>query len=387
MTARILFYTNTNSLPEHWDKVSNGNFFLTKKYLSLLENHSPKELSHCFFGYFLNNQLSGIGLCQFLDLKQVNHITSKKGKVKTLFSRLFTHYLSRKVCFFGNNMLTGQHAFTLNKNLPEANVLNFIKLLEIETKKNTLFKKTQLFIFKDFYPNQTKLLSKVLKSYMRFYIQPNMVLSVKNNWNYWQDYIDQLKKKYRQQLNRASNKLTGFNFRTLEIDEIIHYQQDIENLYLNVCLSSSFNTFILDKTHFINLKKQLKQTFTLTGLFDNHNHLVGFYTLIIDNGQASTYFLGYESKLQKPHMIYLNMLYHMIKSIITFNSKKNSNQKINQINFSRTAMEIKSSVGAVPYQMAGFIKHRNPILNQLIHLIFPFFEPQIKWKQRHPFKN
>jgi hypothetical protein len=56
-----------------------------------------------------------------------------------------------------------------------------------------------------------------------------------------------------------------------------------------------------------------------------------------------TYFLGYDDSIQREKMLYLNMLYDMIAYSI--------NKGFKEIIFARTALEIKSSVGARPIQM------------------------------------
>ena len=57
-----------------------------------------------------------------------------------------------------------------------------------------------------------------------------------------------------------------------------------------------------------------------------------------------------------------------------------------KIIFGRTALEIKSSVGATPTKMTGFIFHNNKILNTFLGKIFRNLEPETVWQQRHPFK-
>ena len=77
-------------------------------------------------------------------------------------------------------------------------------------------------------------------------------------------------------------------------------------------------------------------------------------------------------------MLYLNMLYNMTEFGIEHNFKK--------IIFGRTALEIKSSIGAEPVYMSGFILHTNSFLNKYIGKIFQKLEPNLEWNQRHPFK-
>ena len=58
-----------------------------------------------------------------------------------------------------------------------------------------------------------------------------------------------------------------------------------------------------------------------------------------------------------------------------------------RIIFGRTALEIKSSIGAEPIMMSGFMYHQNYWINKLLPKIYPKLEPSLVWQQRHPFKE
>jgi hypothetical protein len=57
-----------------------------------------------------------------------------------------------------------------------------------------------------------------------------------------------------------------------------------------------------------------------------------------------------------------------------------------EIVFARTALEIKSSVGAVPQQLNCYVKHQNSILNRFTNTAMDYLKPEEAWVQRHPFK-
>ena len=57
-----------------------------------------------------------------------------------------------------------------------------------------------------------------------------------------------------------------------------------------------------------------------------------------------------------------------------------------KIIFGRTALEIKSSIGAIPVEMSGFMYHTNNLINKYLGKIFQKIEPQVTWQMRHPFK-
>ena len=121
----------------------------------------------------------------------------------------------------------------------------------------------------------------------------------------------------------------------------------------------------------------MKDKFLFYGYFENEK-LMGFNTLIKNGSQMDTYFLGYDETIQREKMLYLNMLYDMIAYSI--------NKGFAAIIFARTALEIKSSVGAKPEEMVGYIQHSNGLINRKMEQLFCYLEPETEWKERNPFK-
>ena len=159
--------------------------------------------------------------------------------------------------------------------------------------------------------------------------------------------------------------------------QIEENHKELYKLYLNVSNNASFNTFILPENHFLILKRQLKNNFKVFGYYLN-NQLIGFYTLILNNSVLETYFLGYDEEHQYQNQLYLNMLYDMAKYGI--------NNKFSSVVYARTAMEIKSSVGAKPKEMYMYMKHTNNVANMILRVVFNLLNPKRNWEERHPFK-
>jgi hypothetical protein len=125
------------------------------------------------------------------------------------------------------------------------------------------------------------------------------------------------------------------------------------------------------------MKENLGENFRVFGYL-SENQLIGFYTIIINNKDVDTYFLGYKKDCQKEKQIYLNMLLDMVKFGIENRSER--------IIFGRTALEIKSTIGAEPTEIFGLIKHKNFMINSFLKTIFPSVSPKAEWIQRKPFK-
>lgn len=371
----------TTLLPENWDDLAADNIFLSKKYLEVLEKSAPENMVCHFIGIFKEDQLEGIALSQFLDLNKLESFGERDKCLKTSVRNFIFKNFSSHVLFIGNNMLTGQNAFHFSENIDQNLGLKSLRkaseaIKEIFKNKG---KKVHLVSFKDF--DSKEILdfnSGGFEDYFKFSTQPNMVFEIRENWKTFDDYVLDLSKKYRDQFKRSRKKSDGISKRKMTLEDIINYEETIYDLYFHVAKNAPFNTFFLAKNHFRVLKEILKDDFRFYGYFLD-DKLIGFNTLIKNNCSMDTYFLGYDETLQKEKMLYLNMLYDMISYSISKGFK--------EIVFARTALEIKSSIGAKPVEMFGFIQHSNSLINKKIDAIFDYLEPKTDWNERNPFKE
>ena len=373
-------FNQTDQLPQNWNDLATENIFLSSDYLKILEQSAPENMVCHFIGLFKNNELAGIAISQFIDGYELNSFGNREKCLKTYFRNFIFKNFASHVLFIGNNMLTGQNAFSFSDKITIGEGLKTLKKAAEELKiifKNK-GKKIHITTFKDFDETEINLFpTEIFNDFYQFSIQPNMVFNIDSAWKSEQDYTDAFSKKYRDQYKRARKKAVEIKKRKLNYDEIVGNENTIYDLYLHVAQNAPFNTFFLSKNHFSNFKHILKDKFLFYGYFLD-DKMIGFNTLIKNGNAMDTYFLGYDKSVQKDKMLYLNMLYDMISYCINKNFKT--------IVFARTALEIKSSVGAKPEKMFGFIQHSNRIINRFLPKIFPYLEPNVVWQERNPFK-
>lgn len=372
-------YNSTKELPKEWDFIARENIFLSTKYLEVLELSAPKNMQCHYIGIFTDNELVGIALTQFLNLNLLNSYGERDHSVKTSVRNfVFKNYCSH-VLFIGNNMLTGQNAFVYSDKIGFTEMLTTLKsaVEELKAKFKQRDQKIHLTVYKDFDKNTSNYISNSLKDFYKFTTQPNMLFKIPKEWKTELDYVNALNKKYRDQYKRARKKIIGIEKKKLSCEEIKHHKKTIHELYHHVAKNAPFNTFFLTENHFCEFKKIIGDDFLFYGYFLN-DKMIGFNTLVKNSKAMDTYFLGYDDTIQREKMLYLNMLYDMIG----YSIKK----EFNEIVFARTALEIKSSVGAKPEKMFGFIKHSNWFIDFFIGKIFCYLEPETLWKERNPFK-
>ena len=379
-TTTYQIYSSIAQLPKKWDEVAHENAFLQTPYLKVLEESAPTNMQCFYVGIFEKNSLIGVALAQYLDLNKLESFGERDERIKTFIRNFIFKNFASHALFLGNNMITGQNSYTFNK---EINAITIAEILsKCADEITSYFKKKDIKIhivsFKDFYQESATELKKSTFSLLyEFNTQPNMIFELQNQWKTNTDYIEALTKKYRDQYKRAHKKFEGIETRELSLNEIILEENRIYELYFHVAKNAPFNTFFLAKNHFSSFKSQCGPKFILVGYYLK-NELVGFHTLLVNGKTLETYFLGYDEQIQKEKMLYLNMLYNMTQFGVENQFKK--------IIFGRTALEIKSSIGAKPVIMSGFIYHTNKWINRILPKIFPNLEPSLVWQQRHPFK-
>lgn len=373
-------YNSVKDLPSLWDAVAQSNVFLQTPYLSVLERSAPVNMECFYIGIFENSEIIGVSLAQYLDLNKLESFGERDKSFKIAIRNFIFKNFASHTLFLGNNMITGQNGYVFSKEI-DFNHISEI-LLQSADEITLYFKKKGISIhlvsFKDFYDHCSLELKKYrFSNIYEFNTQPNMIFYLQDNWKSWDDYVAALSKKYRDQFKRARKKIDGIQVKNLTYEEVLKNEEQIYELYHYVAKNAPFNTFFLSKNHFSTLKGQCGNRFQIFGYFLNEE-LVGFHTLLLNNETLETYFLGYNEHIQKENMLYLNMLYNMTEYGIENGFKR--------IIFGRTALEIKSSIGATPVQMSGFIYHNNKLINRFIGRIFKNLEPELHWQQRHPFK-
>lgn len=373
-------YNSIAALPSLWDTVAQSNVFLQTPYLSVLERSAPVNMECFYIGIFEGSELIGVSLAQYLDLNKLESFGERDKCFKTAIRNFIFKNFASHTLFLGNNMITGQNGYVFSKEIDFECISEI--LLQSADEITEYFKqkgiKIHLVSFKDFYENCSVELKKYrFKETYEFNTQPNMIFYLDQNWKSAEDYINALSKKYRDQYKRAHKKFDGILVKNLSFEEVLLHENTIYDLYHYVAKNAPFNTFFLVKNHFSTLKGQCGNRFQIFGYFLNEK-LVGFHTLLLNDETLETYFLGYDETIQKENMLYLNMLYNMTEYGIENGFKR--------IIFGRTALEIKSSIGAKPVNMSGFIFHKNKLINRFMAKIFKQLEPELNWQQRHPFK-
>ncbi|MBR9915165.1 MAG: GNAT family N-acetyltransferase [Algicola sp.] len=382
----LKIYHSVTELPHSWDQLSVQDLFLKSKFLKALEDSSPSNISPYYVGVFSSEVLVGIVILQRVEMYMDDVFRKTSNQ---FFKRCGKFFLKKIVkgnaLIVGNLMHTGQHGLfydsdSISQDEFLQQVSKSIKILSQQIKETTR-KKIRIVAFKDYFekdPIHRNLAFFKTERLYKAQVQPNMIFDIKHTWQSPADYVSAFNKKYRRRYKTARKKCQDLTRQELSLEDIKNSSDQLYRLYENVSDNAGINSFKLHQQHFLHMKLQLGGAFKVFGYF-LEKQLVGFYTLILNGRDLETYFLGYDQKLQHQYQMYLNMLFDMAFFGIE--------HQFERVIYARTAMEIKSSIGAEPFPMHIYVKHTNSVIaNTVLKLIVKYGNPIREWEERHPFR-
>ncbi|MBC6996778.1 GNAT family N-acetyltransferase [Neolewinella lacunae] len=243
-------------------------------------------------------------------------------------------------------------------------------------------------LLKDLYPTEHPVSCALeQRGYHALPADPVMGLHIPAHWNNLEDYLLDLSSKYRVRYRRARGKMEGLERRRLSAAEVDRYQDRIYHLYQQTSAGADYNAATLSAAYFPWLAttgspSKGHRSAALSyfhGYFTASGEMVGF-TSGIGNGKVfHAHFLGLEDTYKRSHHLYHNMLYDLLATAIE--------EGYEELDYGRTALEIKSSVGATPERFACQLKARPRLLNQLVPIFTPAVYQATPWEERNPFRN
>lgn len=373
-----------------WDLAAPANdLFMQRRYLSILEQNAPEGMRFGYLVFYAGHDPIGVAFCQVKNFKGDTNIQELNAEEKEVcffnglakwMKRGVAGFMSADILICGNLLLTGPHGYYFDpqKISHEQAVQVLEKSLKSAVKQlEQAPVKIPVILFKDILPEDhasAKTLKK--RSYVEFRIQPNMIMPLP--YRDFDAYMSAMSTKYRTRAKRAFKKAEGIRKHEMSLADIQQELPRIYQLYKDIANNAGFNMVDLNKDYLLALKRDFSDHYRMVGYYMD-DKLVAFYTTIRNHHELEAHFLGYDKLLNHEYQLYLNILYDIIKTGIE--------GEASEIVFARTALEIKSSVGAVAHDLNCYVRHQNSIVNHFTGTILDYLKPVEEWLPRHPFKE
>jgi hypothetical protein len=276
--------------------------------------------------------------------------------------------LSFQVLVCGNPATSGEHGFHFAPTVAPERAMGGL-LQALDAAKADLERITPIdgLLVKDL-PAEASAFGTALgrRGFAKLKLEPAMVLPLDPSWDSFETYLGCLTSKYRVKARRAYAKSQALTVRELDAGGLLAQRERVMQLYRAVYERSDYQLGSLTFPMFLNLRRTLGPDFILRGYF-HQGALVGFLTAFVRGGILEAHQVGLDYGLNPGLSIYPRILCDFLQLALERNCS--------QVNYGRTAMEIKSTLGAEPVATCCYLRHRDRIPNQVVHWIASRLRP------------
>ena len=357
----------------NWDRFVSKRFFLSYNYLATLE----KACQQIDYRYVLTlDQEKFVSICYFQIIPFSGTSLYRYLPTSNLFFRkLYENTLAKvrtNLLVLGNVIFTCENGVLVAddyKSDAEDYIQHSLSLVI-----NTMDKKPLgTMISENIKSVSTKMFCP--KQFHVFQVEDRMELNLIEMQSFG-DYMEKLQSKYRVRLKKVFELNQNTHSINITKDNFHEYRSQIERLFLNVLENSKFKLTTLSGEYFFQFLNNVKR-FKMRGYLKD-NQLIGFVTYFQLNNIIEVHYAGLDYEANQKVRIYNFMLIDMIQEALRLSVKR--------ICFGRTAQELKSTLGAVPFATLSSLKINRGLLNLLTPVFLKNMVPE-KWIQRSPFKS
>lgn len=315
------------------------------------------------------------GVAQIEDTYAVSQVQGKFLKADKPIFNVAQRYLYRDGTFqfpvrvMGSVLASGDHAYRFTSDVPDkvkkAAIHKAIKLNDSGEKlpKSTLVKDHYMEWGPKFAGS-----SNWDSKFIDLEFDPVMEIDIKPEFSNFEEYTAGLRKKPRNKVRRILKSSDELEIKNLSLAELEENIERIHNLYSQVYDRAAFTLGKLYPEDIIELKKTWGEDFPVLA-YILEGEIVGFQCGMTTPFTTEAFFVGFVLEENKTHAIYQRMLIEFIKQALAKGS--------NKVGLGRTALDIKSSLGACPKRLACHMRVERPAVHTMLRVIAKASSPKI----------
>lgn len=205
--------------------------------------------------------------------------------------------------------------------------------------------------------------------------QPTMRLAIDPAWGGWEGYLGAMRKKYRQRARAARKRGAGLERRVLDAQQVAQQAETLDAL-LGTVLENAEVVLAPPGAATLAALKRLHGPRLHVVLYAIDGRPVGFAACLGHDDALEGLLVGLEPAANLSHKLYQNILYDFVERAMAAG--------VPAVHLGRTALEIKSAVGAEPTSYPVWVRHENGVLNWLLGLAAARLRPT-PWEPRNVF--
>lgn len=385
-SATVTVYQSIADVREHvWERFAPQTHSLMQRdYLKLLEDTQHGRMQFRYAVIEQEGSTRGIAYFQVVNFEGsqlLNYLPEKTNWFNRLIAGVASAVVSNlrlPMLVSGNLFMTGENGFYFAGDVSEEERAQLLRhcIGEVLKKDSSL----RAVLLSDLYAPKTAFDARFTeRGYREITVESDMSIAIREDWKTFDNYMSAMSSKYRVRAKKVFTQCqeAGVSLRNLSAEEIAAHETELFALYKNVMGNAEFQLASLTPDYFRKQKELLPQQYNVYGYFKD-KQLVSFISLFDFGKKVEVHYTGMNHDIAKPIHLYQHMMYDMVRYAIEHGAQR--------LHFGRTAPEIKSTIGATPSPMYGYLWHRSWLFNRVIK----FFAPSIKpgeYVMRSPFKD
>ncbi len=379
-----------------WDALTeNASLFLRRPYLATLEQAGPDTIQHRYVMFFRRQNPVAAASLQILSItgKQMVEAAPPPSVMGAgpcecaLGTRLIQsarnaglHVMGGRVAVCGNFFSTGPHGAAF---APEADPRIMWPVLgellcgpmmranpsgtvgyamvkdvpEVELDTNALLRRLH---------------------YRRLETEPDMVLRILPHWRRMEEYLQELKAKYRKSAHTIFRAFDESGNELERLENLNAHADTLYALYKAVESRAKVSLASFPEGYLPALAKALGPDHFRCTVARRKDKILGFMTTLRDGDTAIAHYAGLDYEANAAAPVYLRLLYTVISDALEWQCRR--------ISFGRTALDAKARLGAQPAPLVTWLRHRNPVANVAVGALVRLV-PHETAPPRHPMKQ
>lgn len=378
METSILIFNSIQDIDEKkWnDLVPASRFFLSYDYLSTLEK-SNQEMEFRYL-VLVDKEMRYLGICYFQIVAfrgemLYKYVSNAKKLIKLVLEKSLS-LIDSKIIALGNLIFTCESGVYFCDEINEMDKRIYVQEMISKVEEPYNCKTVGILISEELNSENYPFYKK--SGFEIFEVENKMIYKAAPYENF-ESYQNALTSKYRIRKNKIYKLNEHTEVIAIDKSNFGLYENEIQKLFNNVLDRSKFKLMNLNSNYFKTFLEQEPKVFKLEGYLIQ-NQLVGFISYFEFEKDIEVHYLGLDYQKNEPYKLYNFILYKMIE-------KGYEHQK-KMVCLSRTAQEIKSTLGAKPVKVYNYLKVNNSVVNKLVPLFLEKLKPEV-WQERNPFKN
>jgi hypothetical protein len=286
----------------------------------------------------------------------------------------------QRVLVCGNLLSYGFHAAAFAPGVaPESVWPAITEVLYRVRHAEKLSGQTNFVLIKDLVAPEMKS-SRILEkySYRPVETEPNMMLELDTKWKDYEAYLSSMASKYRSSVkNQILKPIEEAGCKLVVIKDIAAHADRLQELYLDVHTNASLRPVTLPPTYWPALAQAAGKRLRVVALM-REDAMLGFIGCLTDGELGVAYHIGFDRAASEGLPVYLRLLHAAIEHLIAMGARR--------ISLGRTALEPKARLGAKPQVMSVWMRHHQPLINQVTKRLLGFVQHD-EAPEANPFKK